>query len=104
MRTTILVFAIATVFVAAAVDGASAQNGSGSGRALCDSATATTLECLAYNPYYVPPGHTAHIGFPTGAFGSPEYFASAKALRRQALGESSEQYVGSTAPRRRVRR
>ena len=87
MRTAIVV-AIAAVLVATAAEEASAQGGTGRGP--CDSATGPSVQCLGYNPYYVPPGSNQPVGYPTAPFGSREYFEQARALRAKALGQSRQ--------------
>jgi hypothetical protein len=87
MRTGIVI-AVAATLLAAAPETASAQGGTGRGP--CDGATGPSLQCLGYNPYYVPPGSNQAVGYPTAPFGSREYFEQARALRAKALGQSRQ--------------
>jgi hypothetical protein len=83
-----IVFAVAAILLAASPDEASAQGGTGRGP--CDSATGPSVACLGYNPYYVPPGSSQPIGYPTAPFGTPQYFEQARALRAKAIGQSRQ--------------
>jgi hypothetical protein len=82
-----IVLAVAAIFAVAAEE-ACAQGGTGRGP--CDSATGPSVACLGYNPYYVPPGSSQPIGYPTAPFGTPQYFEQARALRAKAIGQSRQ--------------